>query len=204
MYEFIYKLFVGFFCGLIASSFIEHTIHRYLLHNAPKSLRNNKYFRSMWKGHAISHHGSYAPDDHYTQDDTNKAEVLTFSWYEGPLIILTSTGLVYGIAVAYKFLVGIPFNPIIPEVIGAGMAFTLYYVAYESLHAIMHVPNKWKWLSKTRFMLWLNRHHYQHHLDPNTNLNVILPIADYVLSTKRSLPKDKHKYVDSFYNMKIT
>ena len=26
----------------------------------------------MWQGHAVSHHGRYIPDEHYTQDETNE------------------------------------------------------------------------------------------------------------------------------------
>ena len=43
----------------------------------------------------------------------------------------------------------------------------------------------------------MNRHHYQHHVDPRTNLNVILPIADYVWGTKRKLPKDQRVIADA-------
>ena len=144
----------------------------------------------MWQGHTISHHGTYLPDDHYTQDETNKNEVLTFSWYEGPLIITSATILSFVIASIIRALLGVEFTFIMPEVFGAGIAFAIYYAAYEGLHALMHVPKKWRWVSKTRFMAWLNRHHYQHHIDPRTNLNVILPIADYVWGTKRRLPKE--------------
>ncbi len=181
----------GFAAGIILSSFFEHTIHKYFLHSTPKALRKIKYVKSMWQGHAISHHGKYLPDEHYTQDDTNKDEVLTFSWYEGPLIIITTTTIAYGIAVLIRSLLGIKISLLMPEVIGAGMAFTLYYIAYESLHALMHVPKKWKWFRNTRFMLWLNRQHYMHHSDPRTNLNVLLPIADYVWGTRRKLSKDQ-------------
>lgn len=193
---------MGFIGGLVLGSFFEHAIHKYLLHSTPKILKNSGYVKSMWKGHAISHHGSYAPDEHYTQDDTNKSEVLTFSWYEGPLIIAFATAVVYGIAAGINLLIGAPLNSILSVVIGASIAFTLYYIAYESLHAIMHVPHKWRWLYKTSIMMWLNRHHYQHHLNPRTNLNVIIPIADYVWGTKRPLPEEHYAYANapSMYN----
>ena len=187
---------MGFIGGLVVSSFFEHAIHKYFLHSTPNVLKKSKYVKSMWKGHAISHHGSYAPDEHYTQDDTNKKEVLTFSWYEGPLLVAIATVFVFGIDAGIRSLLKIQFNPIMPEVIGAGAAFALYYTAYESLHALMHVPKKWIWLRNTRFMQWLNRHHYQHHIDPRTNLNVIIPIADYVWGTKRRLHKEDYDIAD--------
>ena len=193
--------FAGFASGTVLGSFFEHAIHKYLLHSTPEVFRKVEYVKGMWKGHAVSHHGSYAPDDHYTQDDTNKKEVLTVSWYEGPAIIASTTLIVYLLTSIIRMLLGFPVKFFTPEVIGAGIAFTLYYMAYEGIHAIMHVPKKWKWLRKRRFMVWLNNYHYQHHLDPRTNLNVIIPIADYVWGTKRNLPKEHRKYSDAPLDM---
>jgi len=191
-------LIIGFFIGLIMSSFIEYEIHKHLLHRTPKFLMKNKYVKKMWQGHVLSHHANYIPDKHYKRDDTNKEEVLTFSWYEGALIVIVCTLFVYGVASSIRLLLGLPLIFFMPEVIGSSVAFALYYTAYESLHAIMHVPYKFKWLHKTKIMKWLNRHHYQHHLEPNTNLNVVLPIADYVFGTKHSLPEEKYIYADAF------
>ena len=189
----------GFCIGTVIGSFFEHAIHRYLLHSTPKALRKISYIKSMWRGHAVSHHGTYMPDEHYRQDETNKNEVLTFSWYEGPLIIIIATIFSFGAAAAIRALLDIKITLIMPEVFGAGLAFTIYYIAYEGLHALMHVPKKWKWLRSTSFMIWLNRHHYQHHVDPRTNLNVIIPIADYVWGTKRILPKEQQTIADAEY-----
>ncbi len=192
----IISLLLGFIAGIIIGSFVEHAVHKYFLHNTPKFLRKNTYVKSMFRGHVVSHHSTYLPDDHYTQDDTNKAEVLTFSWYEGPLLILAATILIYWTMAAIRLLLG-KFEPIMPEVVGASTAFALYYCAYEGLHVLMHVPKKMQWLRRTRVLVWMNRHHYQHHVNPSCNLNVILPIADYVWQTRRSLPKEQYVYADA-------
>lgn len=188
----------GFAAGLVLGSFVEYGIHRYFLHSTPRLLKRNSYAKSMWHGHVVSHHANYIPDSHYTRDETNKDEVLTFSWYEGFLIVATATALIYGIDAIIRMLFEIPVHIILPEVIGFGLAFASYYAAYECLHAVMHVPEKWKWVCSTRIMKMLNRHHYQHHLDPRTNLNVILPIADYAFGTRRPLAKEKYIYADAF------
>ena len=196
MFYSLYLGLAGFGSALVLGSFFEHAIHKYLLHSTPNVLKKVEYVKGMWKGHSISHHGSYAPDEHYTQDDTNKQEVLTFSWYDGPAIIISATAISFLIASIIRLFLGISVKFLMPEVIGAGIAFTLYYIAYEGLHAIMHVPKKWIWLRKRRFMVWLNSHHYQHHLDPRSNLNVIIPIADYVWGTKRRLPKEHYSFAN--------
>ena len=153
----------------------------------------------MWKGHTVSHHGTYAPDDHYTQDDTNKKEVLTFSWYEGPLIIMLSTFIFYFFDISARTFLGLNLD-VLGDVVGAAIAFSLYYTAYEWLHAIMHVPGKWRWIRNTGIMIWLNRRHYQHHVDPRTNFNVILPLADFILGTNCPLPKKQWKIADALDN----
>ena len=33
----------------------------------------------------------------------------------------------------------------------------------------------------------MNEHHYQHHKKASTNLNVVLPLADVILGTRRKL-----------------
>lgn len=189
---------IVFIFGIVLCSFLEYAIHKFLLHSTPKFLRKVNYIRSMWKGHVVSHHANYIPDDHYTKDKTNEKEVLTFSWFEGFLIVGSMTLITYGVAATVRIFVNLPVYLFLPEVIGFAVSYAVYYVAYESLHAIMHVPYKWKWLCKKSVVKMLNRHHYQHHLDPGTNLNVILPIADYVFGTKKSLPMEKHKFADAY------
>ena len=76
--EFLYGILFGFILGAVIGSFVEHFVHKYLLHDTPRLLRKFKYVKSMWNGHVVSHHGTYLPDEHYTQDHTNKEEVLTF------------------------------------------------------------------------------------------------------------------------------
>ena len=190
------EILLGFITSIILGSFIEHAIHKRLLHSTPKFLRKISFVKGMWFGHSVSHHGHYLPDDHYTRDETNKEEVLAFGWYHGPLIILSAVLVTYLLDMGIRSLFNFPIRLFLPEILGVGIAFTLYYTAYESLHAIMHVPNKWKWLLRTKVMRWLNRHHYQHHVDPRTNLNVIVPIADYVWRTRKVLPKEQHQYAD--------
>ena len=152
----------------------------------------------MCLGHSVSHHGHYLPDKHYIQDETNKEEVLTFTKYDVIFLLAGISISFYFIAMLIHSLFNLQFTYLPQEAIGATIAILLYYIAYEGLHVIMHVPNKARWLRNTIFMKWLNRHHYQHHLTPNMNLNVIVPLADYIFGTKRSLPKEKYIYADAF------
>lgn len=66
--------------------------------------------------------------------------------------------------------------------IGGMAALGLYYFLYEYLHFCMHAP-KGRWLEQTGWFYWLDAHHHMHHKRHLSNLNVVLPLADYVLGT---------------------
>lgn len=194
--------FAGFLGGLATGSLVEHAIHRYFLHGTPEIFKRVAYVKSMWRGHALAHHGRYAPNGrcgHYAQDETNRDAVLAFSWWEGPLLIMLCAIGSFGIAAGARSLLGLEFRPFMPEAIGAVAAFVIYYAAYEGLHAIMHVPRRWPRLRSARIVTWLNRRHYQHHINPRTNLNVLIPIADYIWGTERPLPAERQAAADAGY-----
>ncbi len=46
----------------------------------------------------------------------------------------------------------------------------------------MHVP-KDRWIEKTWVFRWLNTHHYLYHRYAFKNLNVVFPLADWVLGS---------------------
>jgi hypothetical protein len=64
-------------------------------------------------------------------------------------------------------------------------AVILYYGLYEYLHWCMHVPRTRRFQS-SRLFRWIDRHHRLHHLQPGRNLNVVLPIADFLFRTRLS------------------
>ncbi len=68
-------------------------------------------------------------------------------------------------------------------------AFAAYYLAYEYLHWCMHVPAK-RWIEGTRFFKWIDIHHRVHHLHPMKNLNVVLPVADFLLRSRLAMPAE--------------
>ena len=60
-----------------------------------------------------------------------------------------------------------------------------YYLLYEGLHWVMHVPHAVRFLLRFRWFRFLDAHHKIHHKYMLSNLNVILPLADLVLGTLR-------------------
>jgi hypothetical protein len=51
------------------------------------------------------------------------------------------------------------------------------------LHETMH-RDKGRWIVRTRLFAWLNRHHREHHHNPQVNFNLVLPFMDRLLDTK--------------------
>ena len=70
---------------------------------------------------------------------------------------------------------------------GGAAALVAYYVLYESLHFCMHVPRD-RWLERTWLFRWLDAHHHLHHQYAFKNLNVVLPLADWLLGSLIPVP----------------
>ncbi len=153
------------FIGMFAyASFFEWTLHKYFMH----SLLWNYPFQA----HALVHHGLFRADYSYHLRHEQDKKKVTFAWWNAPGLLLLNVPLLLGLASLFGW-----------SVFWGGMiALALYYALYESLHWCMHVPGN-RWVDQTRFFRWLNRHHYLHHRYAFQNLNVVFPLADWVLGS---------------------
>src|SRR5207249_4910658 len=61
-----------------------------------------------------------------------------------------------------------------------------YYALYEYLHFCMHVPAN-RPFERTRFFKFVQTHHRLHHVHYMKNLNVVIPIADFILGSRIGL-----------------
>ena len=64
----------------------------------------------------------------------------------------------------------------------AAGVFLLYYIGYEGLHYLMHKPT-FPWIERSRYFKFLERHHRIHHFQMARNLNVLVPVADFLLGS---------------------
>jgi hypothetical protein len=167
MFETIVIGLLAFPVGIIYASLAEWVIHRWLMH------RPLLRFSHFYVGHAKIHHGIYQADETYVLGD-RPAEDLTLAWWAMPLPILSQVPLLLVLAA----WVGLPFG------LGVFVAFTVYQTSYEYLHYVMHVP-RGRWVERTAAFQWINAHHFQHHRKHGTNLNVVLPLADFLFGTHR-------------------
>jgi hypothetical protein len=160
---------VGAFIGGMAyGSFFEWTLHRFLLH------RPLWFVTYPFKSHALTHHVKFGSGpDYHLREDGNK-HLVTMAWWNSPVLIAVNAPV--GILAAW--LIGSWW--IVP---GFLASMVMYYGMYEYLHWCMHVP-KTRWFQSTRVFKWIDRHHRIHHLVPMSNLNVVLPLADFLLRTR--------------------
>ena len=159
----------AFPAGIIYASFAEWVIHRWLMH------RPLYRFDHFFIGHAKVHHGRYRADSTYIVGDRPRND-LTFAWWAMPFPVLVHA----------PFLIAIALWVSVPAAVGLLVAFSLYQASYEYLHYCMHVPSN-RWFERASAFKWINAHHLQHHRKHNTNLNIVLPIADFLLGTRQRL-----------------
>src|SRR5262249_52339044 len=69
-----------------------------------------------------------------------------------------------------------------PAYWGGAAGLVLYYALYEYLHWCMHIPQNRR-LEDTEAFRFLKAHHYLHHRYAFRNLNVVMPLADWLLGT---------------------
>ncbi len=165
----------GVLAGIVQASFFEWIFHRFWLHRPwlPDS---------CFTSHTLVHHQLCKHDDTFEVDhhDEEAHEALTFSWWGGPAIVLINA-TPWALAAGLLHAMGVQF-PLLAMVLTIAATVTLYYLAYEGFHFLMHKPSI-GWIERARWFRFLKDHHRLHHVHMHKNLNVILPLADLVLGT---------------------
>jgi hypothetical protein len=161
--------FLAWFAVLaVLMSFLEHQIHRSLMHRENFLSRRLLSFSRMFEHHAILHHGQYSKvfDDEPVAAGEDRH--LRLSIREGFLEVLPIAALLAIVSLE---------GAIILEIV-----VCLHHLIWNKIHIEMHKPEQ-RFFTDWRVYKCLARHHYLHHKHPNKNFNVVLPLADYVLGT---------------------
>lgn len=159
--------------AVVQASFFEWAFHRYWLHRPwlPKH---------CFTKHTLIHHQLCKFDDTFHVEEEEQHEALRFNWWGGPLLLLIN--LIPWTALAWWLGsrgVGLPFVAMLATF---GATFGLYYAGYETFHYLMHKPSLPS-IEGSGYFQFLKRHHRIHHARMDRNLNVLVPIADWVLGT---------------------
>jgi hypothetical protein len=157
-------IFVVWFYG----SFAEWALHRFIMHS--------KFIpRFPFEAHALVHHKLFRADESFHASTDEQMHHVSFNWWDHVTLNLIHLGLFAGL----EYVTGLP------VLIGCMVGVSTYLIAYESIHYVFHVPGN-RFFEKHRWFLWLKEHHLIHHKQHFRNLNVVIPVADFVLRTRRS------------------
>lgn len=167
MESFLLWTFAGFLGGLVFGSFVEWSLHRFVMHKPIPG------FEYPFRTHALIHHQKFKADHTYHVMHEEDKEIIPMAWWNGPAIV--SACMLPAIVVAW--LTGHW-----SITVGALIAFGAYYGAYEYMHWCMHLPKK-RSIERTGIFFRLNGHHLLHHRYMHKNFNVVLPLADLCLGT---------------------
>src|SRR5262249_21380134 len=130
--------------------------------------------------HTLVHHQLCKFDDTFHVVEEEQEEALTFAWWGGPTLIAINT--VPWLLLAWWLVAAriTPLGFILPACVAGGVL--LCYIGYEGLHYLMHKPSI-PWIERSRYFKFLERHHRIHHFQMDRNLNVLIPIGDFLLGS---------------------
>ena len=158
---------VAFMLTFVYGSFFEWTLHRYFMHH------RQKLVPFPFDLHALVHHRLFGPEETFHAKDEEMLQHVTFVPRDYLILLLINLPVFLGI----EWLVGLPIA------LGASIAVLVYLGAFDTLHWMFHVPQA-RFIEKARVFVWLKSHHRLHHRYHTRNLNVVLPLADWVLRTR--------------------
>ena len=163
-----FQLLAWFVVVAVVMSFIEHQVHRRLMHRKHRLSGRLPALKKVFEHHAILHHGHYhqiftdapVPPGH----DRHLRLSLTEGLLEALPIAVLMTTLSWQGAMTFVMVV------------------CLHHGMWNQIHLEMHKPEQ-RFFSQWATYKFLARHHYLHHRYPHKNFNVVFPLADYVLGT---------------------
>ena len=172
---------VLFSCILV--SFIEHQVHQRLMHRKNFLSAHTASFKRVFEAHALVHHKHYAA---------------IFS--DEP--VLRGEDQDIRLTVGKAPIKAIPFAAIIALVSWQGAAtfvavMMFHHWAWNKIHLEMHKPEQ-RVFSTWPVYKFLARYHCLHHRHQDRNLNVVFPLADYVLGTRAQANAGDREYIEQW------
>jgi hypothetical protein len=180
---FILEIGGWFIFSCILTSFIEHQVHRKLMHRKNFLSAHTASFKRVFEAHALLHHRHYA--EIFSDEPVARGE--------DKEIRLT---------VRKAPIKAIPFAALIALVSWQGAAvfvavMIFHHWAWNKIHLEMHKPEQ-RAFSTWPVYKFLARYHCLHHRHPDRNFNVVFPLADYVLGTSIRANEADLKYMEQW------
>lgn len=167
---------VTFVLGLLLISFVEHAIHKHIMHRRRLFAwiyRLLPDLLTQFQNHAVLHHGTY-----YKQfDHEPNAEGKHFNLRILPPDTLRLVAAFLPLLVPLALFVStVAAATVVVMIIG-------HNLVWGAVHTQMHIPEGNAWFRDTAYYRFIARHHFMHHQQPGRNYNVVLPLADFVIGT---------------------
>jgi hypothetical protein len=174
--------FIGwlmFSCVLM--SFIEHQVHARMMHRKFFLSKRLAVFEKMFTSHAVLHHGTYAIVFSDEPVPPGEDKGIRLSVVEGVVESIFIALLLFFVSpmAAISFVIVVAFH----------------HTVWNLIHLEMHKPEG-RFFSQWPLYKFLARHHMLHHTYPTKNMNVVFPIADFILGTNA---RAKYSDIVGFY-----
>ncbi len=168
-------LFVRFLAWTIFScvlmSFVEHQVHAKMMHKPFFLSSRFSAFKKVFLHHATLHHGTYAVQFADQPVPSGEDKGIRLSVLEG-----VTESLLFALPLAFVSVTG---------AISFVFVVALHHTIWNMIHLEMHKPEQ-RFFSQWPVYKYLARHHLMHHKYPSKNMNVVFPLADFVLGTNVS------------------
>lgn len=161
---------------ILYCSVFEWVFHRYWLHDD---------MPPEWTGNAHRKHHTLLRAQNFFVKTQEQRESISFPLW-GILALLASNSPTFAL---------IGWLLTWQHVVVAVVLMLGYYVVYEYFHYCMHVPKN-RFFESWKIYRWIRFHHYLHHENANTNLNVVLPFTDIVLRTFRLKSRFEKPFIE--------
>ncbi|MEA2715300.1 MAG: hypothetical protein QOG91_328 [Candidatus Parcubacteria bacterium] len=179
-----------FAATIVFASFGEWTLHRYIMHKRsriPWLPWLEKLFNYAFSAHQGQHHRRFPAKPRYQLQAHEPAQMkedehnIAMAWWNA-LVLVPVVTVLFSLVPAIPYICVDWWPAVWAIVCTEAFVFTVYYAVYEYIHWCMHVPKE-RLMEMHPIIIWLNGHHLIHHLFYGKNLNVVLPLADWLLGT---------------------
>ena len=165
---FILQMVGWLLLSCILMSFIEHQVHRKLMHRRNFLSARTASFKRVYEAHALVHHRHYAETFSDEPVAPGEDEEIRLTVRKAPIK-------------AAPFAAPIALASWEGALIFVGVV-VFHHWAWNQIHLEMHKPEQ-RMFSTWPLYRFLARYHCLHHKHVNKNFNVVFPLADYVLGT---------------------
>ncbi len=177
----ILEIGLWFIFSCILVSFIEHQVHRKLMHRKNFLSARIASFKRIFEAHAHVHHKHYSKIFSDDQSLRGEDKEIRLTVHKAPIKAHSICGASSHLASWQGAAVFV-----------AVMIF--HHWAWNKIHLEMHKPEQ-KVFSTWPVYRFLARYHCLHHIHLDRNFNVVFPLADYVLGTSVRASEADRKYM---------